>query len=136
MTGYVHTVQYYETDKMGVTHHSNYIRWMEEARVDFLSQAGWDYAKLEAMGIISAVVNVNCDFKRPTTFFDRITIYAVVTEFSGVTMKFAYEMENQDGVKVCSGTSLHAFLNAVGRPISIKQKHPELFDAFCKLLPS
>ena len=32
---YIHTVQYYETDKMGITHHSNYIRWMEEARVDF-----------------------------------------------------------------------------------------------------
>ena len=35
---YKHKIQYYETDKMGVTHHSNYIRWMEEARVDFLSQ--------------------------------------------------------------------------------------------------
>ena len=38
--GYNHTVQYYETDKMGITHHSNYIRWMEEARVDFLKQIG------------------------------------------------------------------------------------------------
>ena len=45
--GYNHTVQYYETDKMGITHHSNYIRWMEEARVDFLKQIGWDYDKLE-----------------------------------------------------------------------------------------
>ena len=25
--------KYYETDKMGITHHSNYIRWMEEARI-------------------------------------------------------------------------------------------------------
>lgn len=49
---YAHKVQYYETDRMGVTHHSNYIRWMEEARVDFLAQIGWDYAKLEEAGII------------------------------------------------------------------------------------
>lgn len=38
MNAYQHTVQYYETDRMGITHHSNYIRWMEEARVDFLQQ--------------------------------------------------------------------------------------------------
>ena len=49
---YRHIVQYYETDKMGITHHSNYIRWMEEARIDFLSQIGWSYAKLEEEGII------------------------------------------------------------------------------------
>ena len=35
---YTHKVQYYETDKMGITHHSNYIRWMEEARVDMLEK--------------------------------------------------------------------------------------------------
>lgn len=32
MEPYLHKVQYYETDKMGIAHHSNYIRWMEEAR--------------------------------------------------------------------------------------------------------
>ena len=46
--GYNHTVQYYETDKMGITHHSNYIRWMEEARVDFLKQIiGWNLAQVQ-----------------------------------------------------------------------------------------
>ncbi len=46
---YMHTVQYYETDKMGITHHSNYIRWMEEARIGFLSQIGWDYLRIETV---------------------------------------------------------------------------------------
>ena len=49
---YRHKVQYYETDKMGITHHSNYIRWMEEARIDFLAQIGWNYERLEVMGIV------------------------------------------------------------------------------------
>ena len=38
MEKYVHTVKYYETDRMGFTHHSNYVRWMEEARVAFMDQ--------------------------------------------------------------------------------------------------
>ena len=50
MNLYHHKVQYYETDKMGIVHHSNYIRWMEEARIDFLGQIGWNYKKLEDMG--------------------------------------------------------------------------------------
>lgn len=45
MQKYRHIVQYYETDKMGITHHSNYIRWMEEARIDFLRQIGWGLCK-------------------------------------------------------------------------------------------
>ena len=67
MKAYKHTVQYYETDKMGITHHSNYVRWMEEARIDFLKQLGWDYARLEKEGIISPTVEVSCKYKRSTT---------------------------------------------------------------------
>ena len=41
MEEYTHSVQYYETDKMGIVHHSNHVRWMEEARVDYLKQLGF-----------------------------------------------------------------------------------------------
>lgn len=125
---YIHTVQYYETDRMGITHHSNYIRWMEEARVDFLSQIGWDYAKLEDMGIISPVLNVNCDYKKTTTFSDRISISVSVKEFKGVKLYLAYEMKDKDGNVVCLGTSSHAFLNTEGKPVRIKNEYPELFE--------
>ena len=60
---YKHTVQYYETDKMGITHHSNYIRWMEEARVDFLNKIGWGFDRLEDLGMISPVTEVECKYK-------------------------------------------------------------------------
>ncbi|MBP1554347.1 MAG: acyl-CoA thioesterase, partial [Oscillospiraceae bacterium] len=71
---YTHKVHYYETDKMGITHHSNYIRWMEEARIDFLGKIGCGYDKIEAMGIISPVTAVDCRYKSTTTFGDVVTI--------------------------------------------------------------
>ena len=126
---YIHTVQYYETDKMGVAHHSNYIRWMEEARIDFLGRIGWDYPKLEAMGIVSPVIGVSCEFRHPTTFADRVAIRVFITELRGVVLRLGYEMENQDGVPVCVGESRHAFLNAQGQPIRLKRDYPELFEA-------
>ena len=48
-----HLVQYYETDQMGIIHHSNYIRWFEEARIDFMNQIGLTYKTMEEKGIIS-----------------------------------------------------------------------------------
>lgn len=38
MKAFIHKVQYDETDMMGITHHANYIHWMEEARIDFMDQ--------------------------------------------------------------------------------------------------
>ena len=60
MEPYIHRVHYYETDKMGVTHHANYIRWMEEARIAFLDTLGWNFARLEQSGILSPVTGVDC----------------------------------------------------------------------------
>ena len=128
-TEYVHKVQYYETDKMGITHHSNYIRWMEEARVELLSDTGWDYLRLEQMGVVSAVVSVSCDYKRPTTFSDLVTVTVSVSEFNGVTMRFVYSMVNSDGAEVASGTSLHAFIGPDGKPVAVKRKYPELYES-------
>ena len=126
---YIHTVQYYETDKMGITHHSNYIRWMEEARIDFLAKIGWDYEKLEEAGIVSPVLGITCDYKRPTTFADKVTITVMIEEFKGVKLRLAYEMKNGAGETVCLATSSHAFLDREGKPVRMKQAFPGLYEA-------
>ncbi len=124
---YKHTVQYYETDKMGITHHSNYIRWMEEARVDFLNKIGWGFDKLEALGMISPVTEVECKYKLSTKFADEVFIDVYVEEFRGVRLKLKYIMTNTDGKVVCEATSEHCFLDAKGRPIRMERDYPELF---------
>ena len=131
---YIHTVQYYETDKMGITHHSNYIRWMEEARVDFLSQIGWEFAKLEAMGIVSPVLGVTCDYKLATKFSEKVSINVSVREFKGVKLFLDYKMTNEEGKIVSVGTTSHAFLNTDGKPIRMKQEFPELYETLCGLV--
>lgn len=131
---YIHTVQYYETDKMGITHHSNYIRWMEEARVDFLNQIGWPFDKLEALGIVSPVLNVSCDYKVSTVFSEKIAIAVAVKEFKGVKLFLSYTMENEEGKVVCTGTTSHAFLNNQGRPIRMKQEYPEFYQCLMSMV--
>ena len=74
MTPYIHHVKYYECDRMGIVHHSNYARFMEEARCDLLEQLGYPFNKMEEEGIVSPVVCLQIDFKKPTTFPDAIEI--------------------------------------------------------------
>lgn len=127
---YKHTVQYYETDKMGITHHSNYIRWMEEARVDFLDQIGWGFRKLEETGIVSPVTSVSCNYKRSTTFDDEVEISVGIKEFTGVRLYIEYEMHLLGSDKtVCTGMSEHCFLNTEGRPIRLQKDYPGFYES-------
>lgn len=122
MQKYRHIVQYYETDKMGITHHSNYIRWMEEARIDFLRQIGWDYAKLESIGIISPVIAVNCKYKKSTTFEDVIDIDVIVEEFKEVKLKLQYTMTNAAG-RNCMSRIFRTWIYQSGRQAdSVKKR--------------
>ena len=126
---YTHKVQYYETDKMGVTHHSNYIRWMEEARVELLDKIGFSYKKMEEMGIISPVTNVECKFVSSTTFDDTISIEATREEIKNVKVKIDYVMTNEEGKVVCKGKSEHCFLDTEGKFIMISKSYPEFYEA-------
>ena len=127
MDKYIHKVNYYETDKMRITHHSNYVRWMEEARIDFLDKIGCGYKKMEDDGIISPVVKIECEYKTPTTFDDRIEIEVSIKEFKGVRLVFSYKMTNAEtGELVFTAESSHCFLDKSGKPIILKKTFPEI----------
>ena len=130
---YTHLVQYYETDKMGITHHSNYIRWMEEARVDFLKNIGWDYSKLEEMGIMSPVIAVSCKYKISTTFEEMISIEINVAEYNGAKLTLKYIMTNPEGKTVCEAVSEHCFVNSSGKLIRMKKEYPDFHNLLTSL---
>ncbi len=130
---YRHIVQYYETDKMGITHHSNYIRWMEEARVFFLDEIGWSYAKLEESGIMSPVIAAECKYKISTGFADEIFIEIRLLEYNGIKMKIGYTMYNAEDKIVSEGSTEHCFLGEQG-PIALKKRNPKFHQKLMSLL--
>lgn len=132
MSSYLHKIKYYETDKMGVTHHSNYIRFMEEARTDFLINHGFDYAKLEEMGIISPVVSVECKYKATTTYPDIIDIFVSVEEVKAAKIRFKYIMKKEDGTVCVEASSEHCFITKDGKIARLKKDFPEFFEAMQK----
>ena len=132
MEPYIHKVQYYETDQMQVTHHSNYVRFMEEARVSYLSRIGWDYKRMEAEGIISPVVEISCKYRKTTTFEDVISVEVYVKEVSSVKLRLGYRMKSEDEL-VFTAESVHCFLNKEGAPINLKKELPGFYETLLSL---
>lgn len=124
-TEYIHKVKYYETDAMGITHHSNYVRWMEEARIEFMDNFGFSYKKLEGIGIASPVLGYNCEIKHSTKFDDLVKIIPKVVEYNSVRLKIEYIMSCNDKI-IARGETNHCFTNQTGIPIRLNKECREL----------
>ena len=125
---YEHHAKYYETDQMGIIHHSNYIKWMEEARMDLMEQIGLSYKQMEEMEIISPVLSVSCEYHSMVHFDDTVVIETKITKYNGIKMEVEYRMTDKETGELRK--SSHCFLTRSGRPISLKRSYPELDTKF------
>ena len=128
-------INYYETDRMGVVHHSNYIRFLEETRCYWLEQIDMPFALLEENGITIPVLGVNCSYKYHVTFGDTILIRPYMKEYSGVRMTVGYEITDKEtGKTVFTGETKHCFTDKNLKPINLKKYNPEFSNKFQALL--
>ena len=128
-------INYYETDKMGVVHHSNYIRYMEEARCAWLESIGMPFSVLEENGVTIPVIGVYCEYKNHVTFDDIITIKPSVMEYTGVRMTIQYDVKDKKtGKTVIIAETKHCFTNKDLRPVNLKKYAKEFSDTFQDLI--
>ena len=117
-------INYYETDKMGIVHHSNYIRFLEEARCFWLQEIGIPFSSLEPNGVTI-----------PVTFEDIITIKPYVKEYSGVRMTVGYDVKDKKtGKTVIIAETKHCFTDISLKPINLKKYAPQFNKKFEELL--
>lgn len=128
---YEHRAKYYETDQMGIIHHSNYVRWMEEARMDLMEQMGYSYREMEEAEIISPVLSVKVEYKSMVHFDDTVVIETCISYYNGIKMRLQYRMtDKKTGELRTLAESEHCFLNQSGKPISLKRSYPEIDTKF------
>lgn len=132
---YEHRVQYYETDQMGIVHHSNYIRWFEEARTFILEDMGFGYKKMEECGVFSPVLAVSAEYKTMSHYSDIVLIHAKVISYNGVKLLLSYTVSDKETGEIrCTGESKHCFLTPEGKPLSLKRSFPEIHKLFEEML--
>lgn len=128
-------INYYETDKMGIVHHSNYIRYLEEARSYWLMQEGMPFEYIEEKGITIPILGVNVSYKHHVTFADTILINVFVKEYNGVRMTVGYDVtEKTTGKTVIIAETKHCFTDKALKPINLKKVAPEFSNKFEKLI--
>lgn len=131
---YKRRINYYETDKMGIVHHSNYIRFLEEARCIWLEKLGMSMEVLEKNGITIPTLEVNCKYKYHVTSGDIINIKLIITEFNGVRMTVKYEVtEEITGNIVIEAYTKHCFTNQELKPINLKKYNSNYYNLFKSL---
>lgn len=128
---YERKVFYYETDKMSIVHHSNYIRIFEESRVWFMEQAGMPFEKIEEQGILMPVLSVNCRYIKPLVFDEPFAVYLKITKFNGVRLELEYRIISRlDGSLCAEGSSSHCFTDLNMKPIRTKTNFPDIYRLF------
>lgn len=131
---YERRINYYETDRMGIVHHSNYIRFLEEARCKMLDEASMPYSSFEENGIMIPVLGVNCSFKRHVTFNDIILIKPYVKEFNGVRLTMGYTVTDKNTANlVLTAETKHCFTDTNLRPVRLQNHIPEFYQKFLNL---
>lgn len=121
-------VRYYETDQMGIVHHSNYIRYFECGRTDMLRQLGLPMEKIEAAGVMMPVVGVECRYKVPAKMGDVLRIVTAVDELPRAKMVIRSEIYNPEGHLCCEGAVTIGFIDSHSRrPIRCPESFLSIF---------
>ena len=112
-------VRYYETDQMGIVHHSNYIRWMEEGRSDYMRQRDVNYAEVEKHGHALAVTDVHTRYYAPAHYGERVTVRTWVEALRSRALTFGYEIiEAETARRLVTGEVQLMLIDRAGRVVT------------------
>jgi len=122
---------YYETDRMDIVHHSNYVRWLEEARIDLMEQIGCPFSETERRGIVSPVLSVETHYKYPVRFGDEFEIRSRISSFNGCRFELDYEVINlSSGMQSLTAHTSHCFTTPDLKPVRLKKSFPDIYEKF------
>jgi len=124
---WIHSVQFYETDLMGIVHHSNYLRFFEEARVHWAHQKGLiDYQKPESAQQF-AVLETRVKHLKPAKFGDRLEV-EIQAKMEGARILFQYRLWNEKKELLSAAVTTHVALNHELKPVKLSNSMKEILE--------
>lgn len=128
---YCHRAKIHEINVQGFVHHSNYYKWMEDARMDLMEQLGLGYKQMEEMEVIMKELSVSIEYRNEVIFNQKVMIETKLLSYDGKQMEIAYHLyDKETGDDIAVARSKHCFQYKSGLPISMKRIYPELDTKF------
>lgn len=129
------TVRYSETDRMGIVHHSRYYPWFECGRTDFTKKIGLTYSQMEEIGVLMPLIESSAKYMEGARYEDELVVETTLCSMGAVRCRFAYRVIRiRDGKLLATGNTSHAFVDRSFKPINLKKKYPDLFQAMNALV--
>jgi acyl-CoA thioester hydrolase len=124
-------VPFYDADPMGVVHHANYLRYFENARIEWFRRRGITQATMNGPDLQLAVVESQVWYRSAARFDDNLMIEVRLHEMKHISMEFAYRAVVKDDAStngaeprlVAEGRTVHA---CVGKSLRLKKIPPEM----------
>jgi acyl-CoA thioester hydrolase len=118
-------VRFAETDAMGIVHHSRYLPYLEEGRVEYLRHLGHPYTEMRKDGVDHSVLECFVQYRKPLRFDEEIAVHLVVAKVTRATFQIAY-LVTVDGEVRATAVTAHGCVNAAGRPVRMPTWFAEL----------
>jgi acyl-CoA thioester hydrolase len=113
-------VRFVETDAMGIVHHSNYLAYLEEARVAYLRHVGHPYQELRDQGFDSAVLECWLQYRQPVQFDEVVDLHLVLASATRATFQMNYLLTVHGQVRAVAST-VHGTVTREGRPARLPE---------------
>lgn len=126
---------YADTDAMGIVYHGNYLRFFEKGRTEFLRDIGFTYKRLDNdEGVMLPLADVNAKYKKPAHYDELLEIRTTVAELKNASVTLAYEIYNENGELLVTGTTRHAVTDGNLKPVALKKHSPEMYEKLLKVM--
>jgi acyl-CoA thioester hydrolase len=116
-------VRYSDTDAQGIVHHSNYFRWLEEARIGWLDAIGQAYGDLTQRGIYLPLTTCSCTFQAPVHAGEQVDVHLSLDDVSRARVGLTYQIMRGDQLAATAATT-HAYVDTTGRPLRLTRDDP------------
>ena len=117
-------VYYEDTDAGGVVYHSNYLKYFERGRTEYLRDRGFSVGEMAQRGFIFPVVHLEIDYRAPALHDDLLKVETVVLEIRKSSFTLAQQVLRAVDGKLLAGGKV--ILACVGKEMK-SQRLPEEF---------
>tara|TARA_B100000614_G_scaffold229061_1_gene221214 strand:+ start:497 stop:910 length:414 start_codon:yes stop_codon:yes gene_type:complete len=115
-------VYYEDTDAGGVVYYANYLKFLERARTEALSDIGLSNLKIKKENNALIIVkSCNIDFNKSAHLEDQLRINSFITKFSKTSFIMSQSIFRDNDIIVNSKVHL-VFVNEKSKPIKIPEK--------------
>ena len=125
---YQRRVAYHETDAMGVMHHSNHVKYFEEARVAWLRERGWAAWHTPQVNLTFAVAGLEIRYRKPLRFDEEIQVW-VRARREGLKVVFEYALlRSESGELLADGRTIIVPVDGALKPIRLPTPFDDIFS--------